>query len=98
MPKQRPVRHAGVAKKFFDPIEENAEPIGVEPRRAIAFGEAFAQPIIGLPLEGRFALVPGSENAAIAPIQERERQRAYAANEPEHRRPDLRDSAGLTGR
>ncbi len=40
MRKQRPIHHAGIAKKPLDPIKESGQPFRVKPRREIAAFEA----------------------------------------------------------
>jgi hypothetical protein len=63
--KKRPVRHAHIAEKALDPIEESGQPFRIEPRREIAPGEARAQLVVVLPLDRAFWLRPLRQNAEI---------------------------------
>jgi hypothetical protein len=65
MRKQSPVRHAGIAKKPLDPIEERRQPFRIKPSREIVTGKARAQPVIVLPLKRAFRLRPLRQNAKI---------------------------------
>jgi hypothetical protein len=69
--KQRPVRHARIAKKALDPIQEFAQPFRIEPRREIAPGEARAELVIVLALQRPFRRCPLRQYAQIIFINER---------------------------
>jgi hypothetical protein len=70
MGKKRPVRHARIAKKPLDPIEEFGQPFRIEPRREIAPGQASPQLVIVL-LKRAFRLRALRQNAEIVFIDER---------------------------
>jgi hypothetical protein len=69
--KQRSVRHAGIAKKPLDSIEESGQPFGIKPRREIAPGEARAQLVIVLSLNRPFRRASLRQNTEIILIDER---------------------------
>ena len=69
--KQRPVRHARIAKEALDLIEESSQPFRVEPRREIAPGKARAEPVIVLALQRACRRRPLRQNAEIIFIDER---------------------------
>ena len=68
--KQRPVRHAFIAEKPLDPVEESGQPFRIEPCREIAPGEARAQLVIVLPLDRPFRQRPLRQKPEIIFINE----------------------------
>jgi hypothetical protein len=92
--KKRPVRHAHIAEKALDPIEESGQPFRIEPRREIAPGEARAQLVIVLALQRSFRRCSLRQNAEIILIDERSDGNAEAVDQKDRRpqRPFRRES------
>jgi hypothetical protein len=90
---QRAICHAGIAEETLHPVKEGAQALDIDTRYDIFPRKALAKRVIGCSGWASLFGSAGREDPKVAPVHDREYERAYPADNSENSRQRYRQIA-----